>query len=274
MTTIRVYNGGCSSSQGTPRLIERFKSNLDVNVVPIGAQEILSSMSWAKKGDVIVFGAWTVRGFKSALGAQGLSNLYNAVANEGMTYCGVCAGAAFAADKIVYDVIEEGKKKKLNGSGLKFFDGYARGPIKAIAGGIPFADTIDDVHVIDVIRIKPVTVHKAAYWSGPMLIPTEKGAINGVFQATSFLKDKDIPLSMVGSHGNGRVVLYAFHPEIAAWNWRGWIKAPNPCSFQQEKLNQMDSYLNGQSFGYFIDDLGLSDLKIKKAEGLNLSALL
>lgn len=279
MTTIRVYNGGGASVQGTPRLVERLKNNLDANVLTIGSEEISASMAWAELTDVIIFGAWTVRGFKKALGQQGLTNLYNAVADKGVTYGGVCAGAAFAASKnkssIVYDIIEDGKRKKLLGEGIGFYEGYARGPIKAITGNNgAFQDTIDDIHVIDVVRTKDGTTHKAAYWSGPMLIPFERGSLRGVFQTTSYFKDTEVPLSMVGTHGHGRVVLYSFHPEITMWNWRGWIKASNPNIFQQAKLNQMDACLNGEAFNYFIDDLGLSHLKIKKAEGLNLSALL
>ncbi len=276
MTTIRVYNGGGSSIKGTPRLIERLTNNLEADIRPIGSEEISSGMKWACKDVVIIFGAWTVRGFKRSLGKQGLSNLYNAVADKGVTYAGICAGAAFAADKITYDILEDGKKTKLHGEGLNFFHGYARGPIKDIAGDRPFEDTINDIHVIDIIRTQSGVCHKAAYWSGPMLLPKERGVLNGVFQASAFLKGTEIPMSMVGSHGNGRVVLYAHHPEITAWNWRGWIHAPNPTDFQRAKLNAMDAYLTGESFDGFIQDLGLDHIKTqtKKAGGLNLSALL
>lgn len=279
MTTIRVYNGGGSIRTSVDLMIERLQSTLDADVRPIDASEIRLNMKWAKDADVILFAGATVRGFKKALEEDGLCNLYNSVAEHGLTYAGVCAGANLAVSRdkgsIVYDIVESGKKKRLEGEGLGFYDGFGKGPIKAIAGNRPHEDTVDDIHIIDVIRVDNRRSHKAVYWSGPLLIPKERGTLNGMFQASAFLKGTEIPLSVVGSHGNGRVVLYAHHPEITAWNWRRWVHAPNPTIFQQAKLNAMDAYLTGESFDGFIQDLGLDHIKTqtKKAGGLNLSAL-
>ncbi len=279
MTTIRVYNGGGSSRTSVDLMIEMLSNNLDADVRGIGSSEIVQNMAWAKECDVIIFAGASVRGFKKALDDEGLKNLYNSVAQRGLTYGGVCAGATLAvsreAESILYNVREKDVRRKLKGEGVGFYEGYGIGPIKNIAGDRPFENTINDIHVIDIVRTQSGKSHKAAYWSGPLLIPKERGTLNGVFQASAFLKGTEIPMSMVGSHGNGRVVLYAHHPEITAWNWRGWIHAPNPTIFQQAKLNAMDAYLTGESFDGFIQDLGLDHIKTqtKKAGGLNLSAL-
>jgi glutamine amidotransferase-like uncharacterized protein len=272
MTTIRVYNGGGSIKASVALMIERLQSNLDADIRPIESSEILSGMTWAAQTDVVLFAGASVRGFKTALGKNGLSNLYNAVADNGVTYCGVCAGAAFAASHIVYNVHENNENKKLQNTGLGFFNGYARGPIKAITHR-PFENSLDDIHVVNIRRTNGAAL-KGAYWSGPMLIPHEDNQPAQNFQSMSFLEGTDIPLSSTGTHGNGKVVLYSYHPEIASWNFRRWIIQPNPTIFQQAKLNQMDAHLNGECFDYFIQDLGLSHIQTKKAAGLNLAALL
>ena len=57
-------------------------------------------MTWANSTNVILFAGYTVRRFKKALGEQGLSNLYNAVTELGLTYAGVCAGMSLASAEI------------------------------------------------------------------------------------------------------------------------------------------------------------------------------
>ena len=45
-------------------------------------------------------------------------------------------------------------------------------------------------------------------WS--KLIPFENGSLNGIFQATSFLKGTSVPLSLVGRHGRAVSSLVQF----------------------------------------------------------------
>ncbi len=272
MKTIRVYNGGGSIKTSVALMIERLKSTTDAHIAPIDSHEISSNPNWHKNASHIVFAGTSVRGFKMALGQKGLTHLYNAVAEDGLTYVGVCAGAAFAAQNIVYNVFEDGQRKKLENQGLGFFNGFARGPIKEIAGSRPYENTLADIHVVDVRRFDSPATLKAAYWSGPKLIPPEQNG-SPDFKVTSFLDGQTVPLSMVGKHGNGSIVLYAFHPEIALWNYRQWIYLPNPTDFERAKMAQMDAHLNGRIFEHFIDDIGLTSLEKIRAEGFNLSAL-
>lgn len=272
MNTVRVYNGGGSIKTSVALMIERLKSGTSADIVPIDSHEICGDSNWNKTASHIIFAGTSVRGFKKALGPKGLAHLYNAVAQDGVTYVGVCAGAAFAAQNIVYNVFEDGKHKKLENQGLGFFNGYARGPIKEIAGSRPYENTLADIHVIDVRRFDRTAPLKAAYWSGPKLIPPEQNG-SPDFKVTSFLDGQSVPLSMVGKHGNGSIVLYAFHPEIALWNYRQWIYLPNPSDFERAKMGQMDAHLDGKIFERFVEDIGLARPQKQRAEGFNLSAL-
>lgn len=253
---IRLFNGTGSIKTSVRLMEEEITRMAEIRVLPIQEDEIKHNLDWAHEADAIVFAGASVRKFKHGLGEQGLSNLFHAVAEMGVTYGGVCAGAAFAASHIVYDVFEEGAHKRLENTGLGFFPGFARGPIKTLTTA-PHDNTLQDIHLIDVARLADGEDHKAAYWSGPELIPERNGAARN-YAITSVLKGRSVPLSMTGRFENGHIALYSFHPEITADNYHRWIMVDNPSLTEKQKLNALKTHLIHNPIRHFIRDLGFS----------------
>lgn len=125
--------------------------------------------------------------------------------NTGGGYIGICGGAYFASEKVIW----QGSQLSMQSLGL--FSGTADGPIDQLA---PYPEyTMAELNISDVIHpithLQPDSIWLLYYW-GPALIPNTNA--NVVILASC--EEESKPMMIAFEYGLGRVFLVATHPEI------------------------------------------------------------
>lgn len=166
------------------------------------------------------------------ISSEGKDHIRNFV-SDGGGYIGICGGAYFASEKVVW------KENELPMTPLKLFPGIAKGPIDEI---VPYPDysickidIVDTTHTITESELNSIWI---LYYWGPMLLP-EKDTDIGILG----MYDKvNQPAILYFNYDLGRVFLIGTHPEI-----------------------EENSDRDGVSFGSELDDKGSDWNLMKKA---------
>lgn len=138
------------------------------------------------------------------ISSGGKENIRNFIRNGG-GYIGICGGAYFASEKVVW------QGNQLPMTPLELFPGTAEGPSDEIAPYPAYA--MCEVNIVGpthpITQSEPDSAWMLYYW-GPMLIPSENAdvAILGKYESV------DQPAMLAFDYGFGRVFLIGTHPEI------------------------------------------------------------
>jgi glutamine amidotransferase-like uncharacterized protein len=124
---------------------------------------------------------------------------------HGGAYIGICGGAYFAAERVVW------QGNQLPMESLELFKGSAEGPFNEI---VAFPDyTVCKVNIVDashpITKFFPDSCWVLYYW-GPALLPEEDSGVSilGRYDVTGH------PAILAFEYGSGRVFLIGTHPEI------------------------------------------------------------
>jgi len=138
------------------------------------------------------------------ISSRGMENIENFIRNGG-GYIGICGGAYFASEKVVWQGV------RLPMTPLGVFPGTAEGPINEI---IPYPNyTMCKVNIVDsmhpITQSEPDSVWMLYYW-GPVLIPNKdvNVTILGKYDRGNQ------PMILAFDYGLGKVFLIGTHPEI------------------------------------------------------------
>lgn len=252
---IRVYNGPGSCHTGTSILIDAFKRHVALPVSGINDVEMKTSRDWLTHTSFLCFGGKSAGTFKATLGTEVLERIKTAIYKGTFHYIGICAGAAFAATQIKYRMREDERNYRLENTGLGLFDGLAHGPIRNITER-PFVGDTQDLKLIEIYDPTAQTQSKAIYIGGPGLYPLNRQSARHV-TPLSYLQGTNVPLSVTLRHGDGRVTLCSYHPEMSAENIYRWALPAAPNAQETHRLQQLLKELDGKSFERFLVSAGI-----------------
>ncbi len=218
---VAIYAGRGTFGPGLLALGDAL-SGARITFRPVTAPEIEDGRLGKRARILLVPGGW-VADYRTVLGEAGAARIRRFVETGG-GYLGICAGAFFAADRIVW------KGEEL-ACPLDLFPGVPRGPIPAIAPWPRYALTrirLDPSHPVTRGLGKERTV---LYYGGPALVPGQ-GARVAVLARS---REGGQPAVVAFSRGRGRVLLSGIHPEIRlgpsreAVGWPGTaVEQPDP----------------------------------------------
>jgi glutamine amidotransferase-like uncharacterized protein len=142
--------------------------------------------------------------YSQDISAAGKENIRDFIRHGG-AYIGICGGAYFAGEKVIW------RGQQLSMTPLGLFSGMTQGPIDEI---IPYPDCgmckitiIDSTHPIT--RSEPDSLWVLYYW-GPALIPDQDAAVTILGRYA----DSSEPAMLAFEYGDGRVFIIGTHPEI------------------------------------------------------------
>jgi len=194
---VAIYADRGVWDDGKIALIQMFRY-YNEQVDTISASQINSSP--ISSYDVLVVpGGWAVN-YRRSLTSAGLQNIRNFV-SEGGVYVGICAGAYFAADSIIWN-------GRTYDYPLDLFQGYAIGAIDSIVSWPGYAMT--HVTLNDSWRAPSLdSTQYVLYYGGPYF------ESYGTFFDTAGMYNRiNQPGIIVFTYGNGKVILSGVHPEI------------------------------------------------------------
>ena len=126
--------------------------------------------------------------------------------SDGGGYIGICGGAYFAGEKVVW------RGNRLPMIPLGIFPGTAKGPIDEIVPypdkGIVKINIVDSLHPIT--QSEPDSIWILYYW-GPVLIPNKNANVTILGR---YNKGNKEPAMLAFDYGQGRVFIIGVHPEI------------------------------------------------------------
>ncbi len=142
--------------------------------------------------------------YAQSLSPEGMENIRGFIRNGG-GYIGICGGAYFASEKVIW------QGDQLPMTSLRLFSGTAEGPRNEIAPCPDYAmckvNTVAPAHPIT--QSEPDSAWMLYYW-GPMLVPNEDANIVILGEYDSGNQAAMLALD----YGRGRVFLIGTHPEI------------------------------------------------------------
>jgi glutamine amidotransferase-like uncharacterized protein len=142
--------------------------------------------------------------YAEELSSTGVENIKSFVRHGG-GYIGICGGAYFAAEKVVW------QGNQLPMRSLEFFPGTAQGPFDEIA---PYPDsTMCLVNMVDTEHAITKSIPDSAwilYYWGPALMPEADADVDTLGKYDIIGEPAIIALE----YGSGRVFLIGTHPEI------------------------------------------------------------
>ncbi len=151
---------------------------------------------------IIIFPGGYAAPYNSMLDTNGLKKIRKFIAT-GHAYLGICAGAYFAADKIIWqDTIYNYK--------LKLFHGFAIGPVPELAPWPYYTIAKLQMNLQDSINRYEPAYEYMLYYGGPYFSPTKDYKFDTI--ATYSVNGK--PAIIRFNFGKGRVLLIGTHPEI------------------------------------------------------------
>jgi glutamine amidotransferase-like uncharacterized protein len=144
------------------------------------------------------------------ISSKGMENI-EAFIRDGGSYIGICGGAYFASEKVIW----QGDQLPMKFLGV--FLGTAEGPIHEI---VPYPDyNMCKVNIMDsmhpITQSEPNSTWMLYYW-GPVLLPNEDANVTILGK----YDDVDQPAMLAFDYGLGRVFLVGTHPEIEEDNER------------------------------------------------------
>lgn len=254
--TVRVYTGIGTSQFGAPLLVRELQKHLDIPVSGINSEEMRTTTKWREQTTTLVFAGQSVGQFKEALGSDVMQAIKDDIFRGRYDYIGICAGAAFAADKIKYRIRNAltQEPESIENTGLSLFFGLASGPARAVSE-TPFSGRTENLHFI---RLKkPRQADSAVFhWGGPALIPyrtmnEDEGRL------LSYLNDEKTAMSYHVRFGQGNVYLYSYHPEIHAENVHTWAQTKELDYMEARRITSSARELDAYAFEQFLIETGL-----------------
>jgi glutamine amidotransferase-like uncharacterized protein len=123
--------------------------------------------------------------------------------SSGGSYIGICAGAFYAADKIIWQGVEYDYP-------LNLFNGIAVGEITEIIPWAGYKMTGININKANPINVVQPSSYTMVYYGGPYLLPDGSQQIETL--ATYQVNNQKAAINF--KYGNGRVLLMGPHPEI------------------------------------------------------------
>ncbi len=168
----------------------------------VGAQEINTAPLKDSYG-AIFFPGGDADYYSADINATGIQHIRDLVFTGG-AYIGMCAGAEFASDKLVWEGFEIDYP-------LNFFQGKSIGPIDQLAIWPDYAMTSVSMNPNDEINSFGDEQEDMLYWGGSVFHPYADTPIDTVATFDGFANK---PAIIKFYYGNGRVLLISPHPEI------------------------------------------------------------
>ncbi len=201
---IALYNdGGYGTWQDGLTALEQF---LDWKGVPYGEvnADTINNSDWASRYQAICFPGGYAYYYKLAIDSNGIRKIREFV-SQGGGYLGICAGAYFASDSVVWE--EDG----MLDYPLDLFDGVAIGAIDSIAAWDNYTMTQVDLNSNHPINQFEPASEMILYYGGPYFRKHPNAQMDTVGKWYGF---HDLPGIITCSYGQGRVLLMGPHPEI------------------------------------------------------------
>lgn len=255
--SIRVYIGQGTSQFGAPLLVRELQKHLGVPVSGITSHEMRTTEAWKHETSTLIFAGQSVGKFKEALGEDVMSAIKSGVFEGRFNYIGICAGAAFAADKIKYRIRDPKTQedRTIENTGLSMFFGMASGPARSVCE-VPFSGKTENLHLVRLQNANRRETSGVFHWGGPALIPYERiTAEQG--KLLWFLKDGETAMSYHVRYGAGNVYLYSYHPEIHAGNVREWAQTRRLDNTEASRIETAVQFLDANAFQKFLMETGL-----------------
>jgi len=141
--------------------------------------------------------------YNADINSIGIQHIQNLVSNNG-AYIGMCAGAEFACDKLIWKDYEIDYP-------LDLFQGEAVGPIDQLAIWPDYTMTKLSMNLDDEINLFEPKKEDMLYWGGTVFKAYEDVNVDTVATFDGFFNSNAI---IKFNYGNGRVLLISPHPEI------------------------------------------------------------
>jgi biotin--protein ligase len=152
--------------------------------------------------DVVYFPGGSSGPFQEDITPEGKEKIRQRV-RDGGCFIGTCAGALFAAERVIWEGLEE------SGETLALFPGTVEAPIPEILGGPQYG-----MCQVDLVKPHPITKGKPdsawiLYYNAPFFRPSPGAAVDivGRYRITND------PALVAFEYGAGRVFLTGPHPE-------------------------------------------------------------
>ncbi|WP_456406359.1 BPL-N domain-containing protein [Caldithrix abyssi] len=201
---IAIYNdGGIGVWQDGLTALEQFLQWKGISYQEVDAQ-FINDNPLSDQFDAICFPGGYAYYYKLAINDSGIAHIRELVANGG-GYLGICAGAYFASDSIIWE--EDG----LLDYPLDLFDGVAIGAIDTIAPWDNYTMTRLNLNPNNPINQYEPDHQVMLYYGGPYFVGHENFSFDtiGAWDAYS-----NLPGAINFTYGSGRVLLLGPHPEI------------------------------------------------------------
>ncbi len=141
--------------------------------------------------------------YNADINATGIKNIQELIANNG-AYIGMCAGAEFACDKLVWEGIAYDYP-------LNLFQGVSVGPIDELAVWPSYAMITLSMCLDNEINKFEPTKEDMLYWGGSVFEPYNDAVFDTIATFDGF---NNRPAIVSFTYGDGRVLLISPHPEI------------------------------------------------------------
>ncbi len=201
---IAIYNdGGLGVWQDGLTALEQFLEWKGVTFQEVDAS-FINQNTLSGQFDAICFPGGYAYYYKLAINDSGLAHIRQLVANGG-GYLGICAGAYFACDSIIWE--EDG----LLDYPLDLFDGLAIGAIDSIAPWDNYTMTRLNLNPNNPINQFEPDYQMMLYYGGPYFV----GHANTTFDTIgTWHAYHQLPGAINFTYGQGRVLFLGPHPEI------------------------------------------------------------
>ncbi|MFX1511884.1 MAG: BPL-N domain-containing protein [Promethearchaeota archaeon] len=229
---IAYYNGNGAwvyDNIVIPNLVDWFGTNLTM----VRGEDIKGGI--LDDFDILIWPGGSYPTYWDELGLEGKAEIQKFVSNGG-GYLGICAGAYYAADYIIWkrDPAYPDPPYKVEGNetNLDLFPGVAIGPISQIGVDPLWGWAMTQINIVN--HTHPITVSlpdsmQILYAGGPNLQPYEEANVTilGTYERT------ESPAIVTCYYGDGRVFLISPHAEIEEDSDRDGVK-PFPMLTDEE----------------------------------------
>ncbi len=178
---------------------------------------------------MVIFGGGWAGGYNTSVSETGFDNIRSFVANGG-GYFGICAGAYFASDMIMWKQNWLAPIEVYNYP-LDLFNGLGLGAVVSIkewtastgcASGITKGAAMTSVRIDNSVLPGIDNVLNILYYGGPAFFPNPFAPTTGFTVAATYTVPGDLldgtPAMITYTYGNGKVFLSGPHPEVSFYD--------------------------------------------------------
>lgn len=178
---------------------------------------------------MVIFGGGWAGGYNTSVSETGFNNIRGFVANGG-GYFGICAGAYFASDMIMWKQNWLAPIEVYNYP-LDLFNGLGLGAVVSIkewtastgcASGITKGAAMTSVRIDNSVLPGIDNVLNILYYGGPAFFPNPFAPTTGFTVAATYMVPGDLldgtPAMITYTYGNGKVFLSGPHPEVSFYD--------------------------------------------------------